>query len=73
MAGDTDDRWTLRAADRALLGNKIGATRLSFGVLLKLFAAEGWFPRRAEDVPMAAVEATAGQVGVAAAMWQGYD
>ncbi len=72
-AGDVDDRWTLRAADRALLGNKSGATRLGFAVLLKLFQAEGRFPRRAEDVPAAAVEAIAGQVGVATAAWQGYD
>jgi len=68
-----DDRWTLRAADRALLGNKTGATRLGFAVLLKLFAMEGRFPRHAEDVPLAAVEAIAGQVGVSAAAWQGYD
>ena len=73
MASDADDRWTLRAADRALLGNKTGATRLGFAVLLKLFAAEGRFPRRAEDVLHAAVEAIAGQVGVSAAAWQGYD
>jgi len=72
-AGDVDDRWTLRAADRALLGNKSGATRLGFAVLLKLFQAEGRFPRRAEDVPVAAVEAVAGQVGVAATAWHAYD
>ncbi len=42
-------------------------------MLLKLFQAEGRFPRRPEDVPSAAVEAIAGQVGVAAATWQGYD
>ena len=60
-------------ADRALLGNKTGATRLGFAVLLKLFAAEGRFPRRAEDVPLAAVEAIAAQLGVPAATWQGYD
>ena len=68
-----DDRWTLHAADRALLGNKTGATRLGFAVLLKLFAIEGRFPRRGEDVPLAAVEAIAGQIGVPAAAWQGYD
>jgi hypothetical protein len=72
-AGDVEDRWTLRAADRTLLGNKTGATRLGFAVLLKLFQAEGRFPRRPEDVPAAAVEAVAGQVGVAAVVWQGYD
>jgi len=72
-SGDAHDRWTLRAADRVLLGNKAGATRLGFAVLLKLFQAEGRFPRRPEDVPAAAVEAIAGQVGVAAVAWQGYD
>ena len=73
-AGDTaDPRWTLRAADRALLGNKSGATRLGFAVLLKLFQADGRFPRSPEDVPVAAVEAVAAQVGVPAAAWRGYD
>jgi len=42
-------------------------------VLLKLFQAEGRFPRRSEGVPAAAVEAIAGQVGVAASAWLGYD
>ena len=72
QTGDGDDRWTLREADRALLGNKSGATRLGFAVLLKVFQAEGRFPRRAEDVPLAAVEAVAAQVGVAAAAWRGH-
>ena len=72
-AGDVEDRWTLRAADRALLGNKTGSTRLGFAVLLKLFQVDGRFPRRPEDVPIAAVEALASQVGVPAAAWQHYD
>ncbi len=42
-------------------------------MLLKLFQAKGRFPRRPEDVPAAAVEVIAGQVGVLAAAWQGYD
>ena len=71
--GSADDRWTLRAADRILLGNKSGATRLGFAVLLKLFQADGRFPRRAEDVPAIAVETVARQVGVPAAAWTGYD
>jgi TnpA family transposase len=70
---NADDRWALHAADRALLGNKSGATRLGFAVLLKLFQSEGRFPRRPEDVPIAAVEAIAPQVGVTAAAWRGYD
>jgi len=74
MSNDaTDDRWTLRAAERALLGNKSGATRLGFAVLLKLFQVEGRFPRCPEDVPLAAVETIAGQSGVPAAAWRSYD
>jgi len=68
-----DDRWTLRAADRALLGNKSDATRLGFAVLLKLFQADGRFPRCPEDVPLAAVDVIAGQVGVPATAWRSYD
>ena len=68
-----DDRRVLHTADRALLGNKSGATRLGFAVLLKLFQAEGRFPRSPEDVPAATVEAVASQVGVPAAAWRGYD
>ena len=41
-----------------------------FDVLLKLYEAEGRFPRCPEDVPAAAVQAIAGQVRVAAAAWQ---
>jgi len=73
LIGDLDDRWTLHAADRTLPGNKSGATRLGFAVLFKLFQADGRFPRRPEDVPVAAVKALASQVGVPAAMWRGYD
>jgi len=72
VSDEGDDRWTLREADRALLGNKSGTTRLGFAVPLKLFAADDRFPRRPEDVPLAAVEAIAAQVGVPAAAWRGY-
>jgi TnpA family transposase len=69
---DTEDRWTLRASDRVLLGNKTGTTRLGFAVLLKMFQAEGRFPSRLEEVPVAAVEAIARQIGVPAAAWRSY-
>ena len=65
--------WTLRASDRVLLGNKTGTTRLGFAVLLKMFQAEGRFPSRSQEVPVAAVEAIARQIGVAAAAWHSYD
>jgi TnpA family transposase len=67
---DADERWTLHASDRALLGNKAGATRLGFTVLLKMFQADGRFPHRLEEVPLAAVEVIARQVDVPAAAWR---
>ncbi|ACZ85020.1 DUF4158 domain-containing protein [Streptosporangium roseum] len=59
--------WTLDEDELGLLSNKSGATRLGFALLLKFFELEGRFPRR-EDVPKAAVEYMAGQVGVEAAL-----
>ena len=35
--------WTLSPDERELLGNKTGATRLSFAVLLKTFQFDGRF------------------------------
>jgi uncharacterized protein DUF4158 len=70
---DIDERWMLRAFDRVLLGNKTGTTRLGFAVLLKMFQAEGRFPSRPEEVPVAAVESIACQIGVPATAWRSYD
>lgn len=38
------DEWTLEEGDRELVGNKSGATRLGFALLLKFFQIEGRFP-----------------------------
>lgn len=70
---DVDGRWALHASDRTLLGNKTGATRLGFAILLKMFQANGRFPYRREEVPVAAVEAIASQIEVPAEAWRGYD
>ncbi len=70
---DVDDRWALQASDRTLLGNKVGATRLGFAVLLKMFQVNGRFPYRPEEGPFAAVEAIASQIEVPAEAWRGYD
>jgi hypothetical protein len=70
---DVDDRWALRASDRVLLGNKTGATRLGFAVLLKMFQVNGRFPQRIEEVPVAAVEAIASQIEIPAEAWRSYD
>ncbi|MET8335987.1 DUF4158 domain-containing protein [Streptosporangium canum] len=69
---DLLDCWTLDEQELALLANKSGATRLSFGLMLKYFELEARFPRR-EDVPRAAVDFMAGQVKVEAALFAFYD
>jgi hypothetical protein len=56
--------WTLLDGDWELVGNKTGATRLGFGLLLKFFELEGRFPRHVGELPKAAVDYVAGQVKV---------
>lgn len=65
--------WTLLDDDWRLVGNKTGATRLGFSVILTFFAIEARFPRHAGEVPKAAVDYVAGQVRVNPALWGGYD
>ena len=50
------DVWTLLPAERDLLGNKTGPTRLGFAVMLKAFQHEGKFPYNSHEVPEAVVE-----------------
>lgn len=69
---DLIECWTLDEDESALVGNKTGATRLGFSLLLKFFEMEGRFPRR-EDVPRPAVEFMAGQVKVDPALYGGFD
>lgn len=56
--------WTLLDSDRARLGNKAGATRLGFALLLKFFELEARFPRDPGEVPPAAVRYVAEQVAI---------
>lgn len=56
--------WTLVGEDWRLVGNKSGATRLGFGLLLKFFEPEGRFPTWPEELPAAAVAYMAEQVKV---------
>ena len=67
------DLQTLTASDRWWFGDKAGTTRLGFAVLLKMFQADGRFPHRLEEVPLAAVTAIARQVEVPAEAWLSYD
>ena len=64
--------WTLQAPEQAMVGNKTSATRLGFAILLKFFQFMGCFPRHAGEVPAAAVEHVAQQVGVPHELWPDY-
>lgn len=44
------EHWTLDVEDSALLGNKTGATRLGFAVLLKFFRREGRIHQHKNEV-----------------------
>jgi hypothetical protein len=55
--------WTLVEGDWKLIGNKTGATRLGFSLILKFYELEGRFPAYPEEVPQAAVEYLASLVG----------
>ena len=63
--------WTLDEGEFELVGNKSGATRLGFSLMLKFFELQARFPRR-EDVPKAAVDFVAGQVKVDPALFAEY-
>jgi hypothetical protein len=54
-ADELIESWTLVGQDWSLVGNKTGATRLGFALLLKFFEIEARFPRAAEELPDAAV------------------
>lgn len=64
---------TLVGEDWALVGNKIGATRLGFAVLLKFFEIEARFPRSAAEVPPPAMSYLAEQLKLAPEVFTGYD
>ncbi|MEU9889824.1 DUF4158 domain-containing protein [Sphaerisporangium sp. NPDC051011] len=74
---DQKDRRTGRALDDPgrgdLIAGKRGATRLAFVILLKFYTRYGRFPRRRGELPEAAVEHVAKQVGVIAADLASYE
>jgi hypothetical protein len=69
---DLIDAWTLVEADRALIANKHGPSKLGFCLLLKFFEIEGRFPRHPGEVPPAAVDYLARQVKVDPADFAAY-
>ena len=65
-------QWSLLPTEKEFLGNKTGATRLGFAVLLKFFQAEGRCPRHAQEVPESVVAYISRQVGVEPTEWFNY-
>lgn len=65
--------WTLIGDDWQLVGNKTGATRLGFALLLKFFEIEARFPRSTTEFPSDAVGYVAEQVKIDSAELDRYD
>ena len=72
----TDDEllehFTLLPDELVAVGNKSGATRLGFAVLLKCLHYEGRFPRSKSEIAPDVVQFLATQVGVDAALFSQY-
>jgi len=62
----------LQADEQSHLKDSSGVTRLGLAILLKCFQFLGRFPRHSGEVPAAAVEYVARQVGVPAELWLHY-
>src|SRR6266700_1563714 len=67
------EHWILSAWDQAQVGNKTGATRLGFAVLLKFFQREGRFPFFKNEIPGTVISFVATQVGVEPSEYLQYD
>jgi TnpA family transposase len=64
--------WTLVSADWELVGNKTGATRLGFALVLKFFEREARFPTGPSEFSDVVIEFVARQVNVASGELGGY-
>jgi TnpA family transposase len=58
------DCWTLVGDESELVAGKRGATKLGFALLLRHYTERGRFPRDRSEIPDAAVDYIARQVGV---------
>ena len=67
------EHWILGPWDLAQVGNKTGATRLGFALLLKFFQREGRFPFFKNEIPGVVISFVATQVGVAPEAYLQYD
>lgn len=67
------EHFTLVPPGLELLGNKTGATRLGFALLLKCFQLEGRFPTAKHEIPRSVVDYVAHQLKVDSALFTEYD
>jgi TnpA family transposase len=58
------DRWTLVGDEMDLMTGKRSATKLGFALMLRFYTEHGRFPRGRSEIPDAAVDYVARQVGV---------
>ncbi|MBD2247943.1 DUF4158 domain-containing protein [Nostoc sp. FACHB-888] len=65
--------WTLLPDEETLLGNKTGANRLGFAILLKFFQLEVKFPQHIRDIPKPVVVHLSKQVSVPSEEYHAYD
>src|SRR5205807_10202102 len=66
------EHFTLVPPELELLGNKTGATRLGFALLLKCFRLEGRFFTAKHESPRSVVDYVAHQIKVDAALFTEY-
>lgn len=66
------EHFTLLPGELTAVGNKSGATRLGFAVLLKCLQYEGRFPRSRQEAAPEVVRFLATQVGVDATLFAQY-
>jgi len=66
------EHFVVVPAERKLIGNKTGASRLGFTVLLKYFQQMARFPTKKQDVPKEIIEFIAHECGVSPALFEEY-
>lgn len=66
------ENFILVDIERKLIGNKTGASRLGFTVLLKYFQYEARFPVEKNDIPKTVVEYIAKQLNLSSDLFDQY-
>jgi hypothetical protein len=66
------EHFGLVPIERKLIGNKSGASRLGFAVLLKYFQQEARFPAKKQDIPKVVVDYIASQLDIDSSQFEEY-